>query len=149
MGPRTAAGGSPLRTVTAARGGWPPRFGSRRHPPRLGERPHWPSAASGGGWPGSGADRIGHPPPWWRTAYTRGRPPHSSSLSPSFNHIGCAAIAFGTYCSYVVEGGGPLCYYIYMVSLSTLRCSKLRPLLGPPPRIRMVVETEHDVVTGE
>jgi hypothetical protein len=49
----------------------------------------------------------------------------------------------------VVEGGGSLCYYIHTVSLSTLRCSKLRPLLGPPPRTRMAAETEHDVVTGE
>jgi hypothetical protein len=79
--------------------------------------------------------------------YSRGRSPHSSSLSPSFNHVGCAAIAFGTCCSYVVEGGGLLCYYIHTVSLSTLRCSKLKPLLGPPPRTRMVAGTEHDVVT--
>jgi hypothetical protein len=70
-------------------------------------------------------------------AYTRGRLPHSSSLSPSFNHIGCTAIAFGTCCSYVVEGGGPLCYYIHTVLLSSLRCSKLRHLLWPPPRARI------------
>jgi hypothetical protein len=48
----------------------------------------------------------------------------------------------------VVEGGGPLCYYIHTVSLSILRCSKLRPLLGSPPRTQMAAETEHDVVTG-
>jgi hypothetical protein len=51
MGPRTAAGSSPPQMAAAARGG----------------RPHWPSAASGGGRPGSGADRIGHPPPRGRT----------------------------------------------------------------------------------
>jgi hypothetical protein len=49
----------------------------------------------------------------------------------------------------VVEGGDPLCYYIHTVSLSTLRCSQLRPLLGPPPRARLAAETEHDVVTVE
>jgi hypothetical protein len=48
-----------------------------------------------------------------------------------------------------VEGGGPLCYYIHTVSLSTLPCSKSRPLLGPPPRTRMAAETEYDVVIGE
>jgi hypothetical protein len=49
----------------------------------------------------------------------------------------------------VVEGGGPLCYYIHTVSLSTLRCSNLKPLLGSPPCTRMAAETKHDVVTGE
>jgi hypothetical protein len=49
----------------------------------------------------------------------------------------------------VVEGGDLLCYYIHTVSLSILRCSKLRPLLGSPPYTQMAAETEHDVVTGE
>jgi hypothetical protein len=82
-------------------------------------------------------------------AYTRDRLPHSSSLSPSFNYIRCAAIAFGTCCSYVVEGGGPLSYYIHTVSFSILRYSKLRSLLGPPLRARMAAEIQHDVMTGE
>jgi hypothetical protein len=82
-------------------------------------------------------------------ACIRDRPPRFSSILPSFNHIGCATIAFGTCCSYVVEGGGPLCYYIYTVSLFTLRCSKLRPLLGLPPCARMAGETQHDVIIGE
>ena len=47
------------------------------------------------------------------------------------------------------DGGGLLCYYIHKVSFSTLWCSKLRPLLGPTTRAQMVVETEHNVVTGE
>jgi hypothetical protein len=82
-------------------------------------------------------------------AYRRGRPPHFSSLPPSFNHIGCAAIALGTCCSYVVEGRGPLCYHIHTILLYTLRCSLLWPLLGPPRRARMAAEPEHDVVNGE
>jgi hypothetical protein len=40
-------------------------------------------------------------------------------------------------------------FYIHMVSLSTLWCSKLRPLLRSPPCTRMAAEPEHDVVTGE
>jgi hypothetical protein len=49
----------------------------------------------------------------------------------------------------MVEGGGPLCYHIHMISLSTLRCSLLRPLLGPPRCTRMAAEPEHDMVTEE
>jgi hypothetical protein len=49
----------------------------------------------------------------------------------------------------VVEGGGPNSYHIHTVSLSTLWCSLLRPLLGPPPCTRMAAELEHDVVIGE
>ena len=82
-------------------------------------------------------------------AYRRSRPPHFSSLLPSFNHIGCAAIALGTCCSYVVEGGGPLCYHIHTILLSILQYSLLHPLLGLPSRAQMVAELENDMVTGE
>jgi hypothetical protein len=49
----------------------------------------------------------------------------------------------------VVEGEGPHSYHIHTVSLSTLWCSYVRPLLGAPPRARMVAEPIHDMVTGE
>ena len=47
----------------------------------------------------------------------------------------------------MVEGGGPLCCYIYMASLFTLQCSKLRPLLRPLAYVGMAVEIEHDVLS--
>ena len=49
----------------------------------------------------------------------------------------------------MVEGGGPLCCYIHTGLFFTLRCSKLKPLLGPLARVGMAAEIEHDVVSRE
>jgi hypothetical protein len=80
-----------------------------RRTARIGDGPHWPSAALGGGRFRLGGGQL------IEEAVCL-----ISSLPPSFNHIGCAATALGTCCYYVVEGGGPLCYHIHTVLLSTL-----------------------------